>query len=98
VGEQDVDDAILDGEVITPYETAPRVLASSGLLQRTQKPGYIAFDLLGSIGADFRSLPFSERRRLEGILPRAPEIVFTALSVQGKGKAQVTAQTRLEAG
>ena len=81
----DVDNAILDGEVITADETGRPQFYD--LLRRTGAPAYVAFDLLWIDCADPRALPLNERRkRLRTILPRGSPVVTEALSVTGRGR------------
>jgi bifunctional non-homologous end joining protein LigD len=84
VAELGVDDAILDGEVITVDETGRPQFYD--LLRRTRRPSYVAFDLLWLNGADLRSLPLSERRRqLRAILPANSPTITEAVSVERRG-------------
>src|SRR5215831_13346198 len=63
----DVEDAIIDGEVIVADVTGRPQFYD--LLRGTQAPAYVAFDIVWLNGADLRSLPLHERRRvLRGIL------------------------------
>jgi len=65
-----VDDAILDGEIITADETGRPQFYD--LLRRAGRLTYVAFDLVWLNGTHLRSLPLSERRRrLHAILPAA---------------------------
>jgi bifunctional non-homologous end joining protein LigD len=81
----DVDEAIIDGEVIAVDETGRPQFYD--LVRRTRAPAYVAFDILWLDGADLRSLPLGERRRLLwGILPKGSSIVSEALSVTGRGR------------
>jgi bifunctional non-homologous end joining protein LigD len=87
VAELGVDDAILDGEVITADETGRPQFYD--LLQRTRSPAYVAFDLLwlNGNGADLRPLPLSERRRrLHAILPTSSPTITEAVSVERRGR------------
>ena len=80
----DVDDAIIDGEVIAADVTGRPQFYD--LLRGTRAPAYVAFDIVWLNGADLRSLPLHERRRvLRGILPKESSIVSEALSVEGRG-------------
>jgi len=80
----DVDDAVIDGEVIAADETGRPQFYD--LLRGTRAPAYVAFDIVWLNGADLRSLPLHERRRvLQGILPKESPIVSEALSVEGRG-------------
>ena len=80
-----IDEAILDGEIITADETGRPVFLD--LLRGTRRPCYIAFDLLWLNGIDLRSLPLSERRRaLRAILPKSSPIVSEPLAVEGRGR------------
>ena len=80
----DINDAILDGEVITTDETGRPQFYD--LLRHTRAPAYVAFDLLWFDGADLRAFPLSERRRLlQAILPTGSPIISGPLSVVGSG-------------
>src|SRR5690348_4823578 len=80
----DVDDAIIDGKVIAADVTGRPQFYD--LLRGTRAPAYVAFDIVWLNGADLRSLPLHERRRvLQGILPKESSIVSEALSVEGRG-------------
>jgi bifunctional non-homologous end joining protein LigD len=85
VSELGVDDAILDGEVITADETGrPRFF---DLLRRTPRASYVPFDLLWLNGVDLRSLPLRERRRrLQMILPARSPTISEAVSVERRGR------------
>jgi bifunctional non-homologous end joining protein LigD len=82
--EFEVDDAIIDGEVIAADETGrPRFY---DLLRSTRAPAYVVFDIVWLNGADLRSLPLHERRRiLQTILPKRSPILSEALSVAHRG-------------
>jgi bifunctional non-homologous end joining protein LigD len=73
-----------DGEVIVVDETGrPQFYY---LLRNTRTPAYVAFDIVWLNGADLRSRPLHERRRvLQTVLPKGSPIVSEALSVEGKG-------------
>jgi len=80
----DLDDAVIDGEVIAADVTGRPQFYD--LLRGTRAPAYVAFDIAWLNGADLRSLPLHERRRvLQGILPKKSPIVSEALSVEGRG-------------
>ena len=80
-----VDDAIVDGEVITADEAGRPVFLD--LLRGRRKPAYVAFDLLWLNGADLRALPLRERRRrLQDVLPKGSVAISEALSVQGRDR------------
>jgi ATP-dependent DNA ligase len=67
MSELGVEDAILDGEVITADETGRPQFYD--LLRRTRSPSYVAFDLLWLNGADLRPLPLRERRERLKTIP-----------------------------
>jgi bifunctional non-homologous end joining protein LigD len=80
----DVDDAILDGEIISADETGRPQFYDP--LRDTRAPAYVAFDVIWLNDADLRTLPLSERRRhLQNILPTGSAIISEALSVTGRG-------------
>jgi len=80
-----VDDAIIDGEIIAADEAGRPVFID--LVRGTRAPAYVAFDIAWLNGADLRSLPLHERRRLlQEILPKGSPIVSEALSVEGRGR------------
>jgi bifunctional non-homologous end joining protein LigD len=80
----DVDDAILDGEIISADETGRPQFYD--LLRDTRAPAYVAFDVIWLNGADLRALPLSERRRhLQNILPKESAVILEPLSVIGSG-------------
>ena len=85
VSELGVDEAILDGEVITADETGRPQFYD--LLRRTRSPIYVAFDLLWLNGDDLRSLPLRERReQLKTILPPGSPSILEAVSVERRGR------------
>jgi bifunctional non-homologous end joining protein LigD len=85
VSELGVDEAILDGEVITADETGRPQFYD--LLRRTRSPIYVAFDLLWLNGDDLRSLPLRERReQLKTILPPGSPSILEAVSVERPGR------------
>jgi bifunctional non-homologous end joining protein LigD len=85
MSELGVEDAILDGEVITADETGRPQFYD--LLRRTRSPSYVAFDLLWLNGADLRPLPLRERReRLKTILHAGSPTIAEAVSVEHRGR------------
>jgi bifunctional non-homologous end joining protein LigD len=81
----DVDNAVIDGEVITPDETGRPQFYD--LLRANRLRAFVAFDILWLNGLDLRSLPLSQRRAtLQSILPTESPIISEALSVTGRGR------------
>jgi bifunctional non-homologous end joining protein LigD len=79
-----VDEAVIDGEVIAADATGRPQFWD--LLRGARVPAYVAFDLVWRDGADLRSLPLSERRRLlQSILPAGSPVIAEAVSVEGRG-------------
>ena len=84
--ELDIDDAILDGEMISADD--PCRLLFRELSRCKHRSSYMAFDILWLNGTDLRSLPLSERRRhLEDTLSKQSSVISAAVSVQDRGCA-----------
>jgi bifunctional non-homologous end joining protein LigD len=80
----DVDDAVLDGEIISSDGSGRPQFYD--LLRGTRAPSYIAFDVVWLNGVDLRELPLSERRQqLQAVLPKRSAIVSEPVSVVGRG-------------
>ena len=84
VAELGVDDAILDGEVITADQTGRPQFYD--LLRRTLSPGYVAFDLLWQRCRPAAFAPQRALRRLHAILPTSSPTITAAVSVERRGR------------
>jgi ATP-dependent DNA ligase len=81
----DVENAIIDGEVISADESGRPQFYE--LLRVPRSASYVAFNILWLNGTDLRALPLTERRKsLQGIVSKRSPIVSEALSVEGRGR------------
>ncbi len=80
-----VDDAILDGEIVTKDATGRPIFLD--LLRREGEASYIAFDVLWLDGRNLRALPLTERkRRLRRLMRTRSKLIKEPLYVPGRGR------------
>jgi bifunctional non-homologous end joining protein LigD len=89
-----VRDVIMDGEVLA---VDPSGLPNfRGLRDYARGMAYVAFDLLWLDGRDLRDLSLTERkRRLERLIPDAPDLVMRSYAVEERGQELFDAVCRL---